>query len=133
MEGEQGLAGGDAGAAVDDEPLGRCVAEEAFVLVAERFGRFEVPAVLDVLREGEVDRAGDVAGDGVDGLGLAAVPLPRRGLVVVVSDLLGPRDWQRRASSYAAARSPGGSFGGCDRLRSRTGIVITWRRFLRSR
>src|SRR5204862_348305 len=52
--------------------LRRCVAEEALVLVAERFGRLEVPAVLDVPGEGKIERAGDVTGDGVDRLGLAA-------------------------------------------------------------
>lgn len=38
---------------------------------------------------------GEGPGPGL-GAALAAVPLPRRGLVVVVSDLLGPSDWQRR-------------------------------------
>lgn len=50
------------------------------------------PHLLSVL-----DRVDPGEGPG-PGLGeaLAAVPLPRRGLVVVVSDLLGPRDWAPR-------------------------------------
>lgn len=50
------------------------------------------PHLLSVL-----DRVATGEGPG-PGLGeaLAAVPLPRRGLVVVVSDLLGPRDWAQR-------------------------------------
>jgi uncharacterized protein (DUF58 family) len=35
------------------------------------------------------------------GQALQAVPLPRRGLLIVVSDLLGPRDWQKRLQLLA--------------------------------
>ncbi|MDX6268465.1 MAG: hypothetical protein QOD70_3205 [Frankiales bacterium] len=55
------------------------------------------PHLLSVL-----DRVAVGEGQG-PGLGeaLHAVPLPRRGLVVVVSDLLGPRDWQKRMQLLA--------------------------------
>ena len=51
-------------------------------------------SVLDRVRigEGKAPSLGEA---------LHAVPLPRRGLVVVVSDLLGPRDWQKRMQLIA--------------------------------
>ena len=55
------------------------------------------PHLLSVL-----DRIDTGEGDGPSlGAALQAVPLPRRGLVVVVSDLLGPRDWQQRLQLLA--------------------------------
>ncbi|MCW2674832.1 MAG: hypothetical protein JWP14_3421 [Frankiales bacterium] len=55
------------------------------------------PHLLSVL-----DRVplGEGPGPGL-GEALHAVPLPRRGLIVVVSDLLGPRDWQKRMQLLA--------------------------------
>src|SRR5689334_16626592 len=72
VEGQEGVAGRDAGAAVDDEALGRDVAEELLVHGAELRG-----GLADVVGVREVDGAGDVPGDRVDGLGLAAEALAR--------------------------------------------------------
>ncbi|MFN2539087.1 MAG: DUF58 domain-containing protein [Mycobacteriales bacterium] len=51
-------------------------------------------SVLDRIDTGEGNSPGL-------GEALHAIPLPRRGLVVVVSDLLGPRDWQKRMQLLA--------------------------------
>jgi uncharacterized protein (DUF58 family) len=55
------------------------------------------PHLLSVLDRVHI---GEGPGPGL-GAALHAVPLPRRGLVVVVSDLLGARDWQKRMQLLA--------------------------------
>ena len=75
LHGEQVAAGRHARTARVDHLVGRTVAEEGAELLAQPVGRLEDAAVAEVLPVEAVERAGDVAGDRIDRLGLAAEAL----------------------------------------------------------
>lgn len=70
---EQGVTRGDAGAAMHDGLRGRAAAEGCKVQLPQLLGAFERSVRLQVVSQGNVDGARDVARDGIDRLVVAAV------------------------------------------------------------
>ena len=72
FKGEDGVAGSDTGAAVDDNVIEGDIADGIVEAGGDRFGIKEFAIGAGELEMKEVPGAGNVAGDGIDGLGFAA-------------------------------------------------------------